>query len=371
MLKIGNVQLKSNLILAPMAGYTDVGFRSLCKEFGAGLTVTEMVSVNAMFFAQSKKSTLRLIKTEPNDKPVSVQLFGNNPDRFREVLKQKEFDKFDIIDINCGCPARKITSNNEGGWLLKEFKETLEFEEKRIKKHLEEQNVDTKDEYEYKKGKRVLKKQPPSLTRKRRQSLAEQIIRTCVARGGGRPVTVKFRIGFGEKDDIAVPFARMCQQAGASAITLHARTVSQGYTGTADWSKIAEVKKAVSIPVIANGDITDMKSLQNIKRITNADGFMLGRATVGRPWIFSELCPVKGKDPEKFNFSWEERFKLINRYVSILKRQDAYIFNESKKQIFGMIGNIEDLKETKKKFMLAKDEFEGFAILRNAKPLAK
>ena len=296
-MKIGNVKLASNLILAPMAGFTDVAHRSICREFGAGLTVTEMVSVNAIFFDRTKKGTLKLLKTEPNEKPCSVQLFGNNPERFKEVLQYPEFKKFDIIDINMGCPAKKITRNKEGGFLMTDM------------------------------------------------VLAEKIIRTCVEYAN-RPVTVKFRIGYGTNDNNCVEFAKMCEKAGVSAITLHARTAAQGYSGTADWTKIAEVKKAIKIPVIANGDIVDLKSLEECKRITNADGFMIGRASVGKPWIFAMSdVPVDIKT-------------LALKYIAILKKNDVYLFHEAKKHVSALMP-----KELKKQVITAKDEFEMFKVL--------
>lgn len=233
---IKNVEIENNLFLAPMAGYTDVGFRGLAKKYGAGLTYTEMVSAKALVY--KNKKTQDLLITHKTENPCAVQLFGNDPKSFSEAIKLKCLDKFDIIDINMGCPAPKIFSNGEGSALM--------------------DNVD----------------------------LAQEIVRACV-KATDRPITVKFRSGVNSVT--AVDFAKKMEEAGASLITIHARTKEQGYSGKADLEVAKLVKQAVSIPVIVSGDCVDKQSYDNILNYTKADGVMIGRGALGRPEVFSEI----------------------------------------------------------------------------------
>ncbi len=236
-MKIGKFEIKNNLILAPMAGVSDVAFRELCSHFGVGLTVTEMVSVKALL--HKNKKTHLLLQTFEGESPVAVQLFGHEPKAFEKVLKSGALDKFDIIDINMGCPAPKIVKNGDGSALLK--------------------NLD----------------------------LAREIVKACIS-STDKPVTVKMRKGFYEKDDVLLPFAKMCEEEGVSALTIHPRTHAQGYSGKINLADIAKVKKAVSIPVIGNGDVVDECSYVQMKQ-TGCDGVMIGRRAVGCPEIFSLL----------------------------------------------------------------------------------
>ena len=243
-LRIGNVELKSNVILAPMAGFTDFAFRHLCLNAGAGLVCTEMVSSKALHY--KNKKTEDLLKNFDCDRPVAVQLFGHEPEIMAEAVNNPLLDRFDIIDINMGCPARKIVSNGDGSALLKDFE------------------------------------------------LARKIIEVCV-KATLKPVTVKFRIGYESGEDIAVEFAKMCEQAGAKAVTVHGRTTSQGYAGAVDYEAIKRVKDAVSIPVFANGDCRSKEDYSKILELTNADGVAIGRASIGRPEIFSQITGVDFK----------------------------------------------------------------------------
>lgn len=235
---IKNVELKSNLILAPMAGYTDVAFRHMCLEYGAGLVCTEMISSKALHY--KNKKTEELLASFDSDRPTAVQLFGHEPDIMAEAVKNPLLDKFDVIDINMGCPARKIISNFDGSALLN--------------------NID----------------------------LAREIIEACV-QATDKPITVKFRIGYYEDKIIAVEFAKMCESAGAAAITVHGRTTSQGYAGKVDYDVIKQVKEAVNIPVFANGDCKTKEDYDNIMKITGGDGIAIGRGAVGKPEVFSEM----------------------------------------------------------------------------------
>jgi len=236
-LKIGNVELDNNLILAPMAGITDLAFRKICKECGAGLVETEMVSSRAIVYGDDK--TLKMLNTEGEKRPVSMQIFGNDPDIMAEAAKFLN-DKADIIDINMGCPAPKVVKNGDGSRLL--------------------QNLD----------------------------LAYNIVKSVVS-VAKVPVTVKIRKGWDESSIVAVDIAKRIEAAGASAIVVHGRTRSEFYSGHADWNIIKDVKDAVYIPVIGNGDVVDGKSAREMFEKTGVDGIMLGRASLGNPWIFSEI----------------------------------------------------------------------------------
>ncbi len=237
-LKIGNVTLKNNLLLAPIAGYSDVGFRKVCKKYGAALTCTEMISVKALLFGNKK--TFDLLATFEGEKPCAVQLFGSNPKDFEKVLKLGILDKFDIIDINMGCPAPKIFQNGDGSALLGDIKK------------------------------------------------AGDIVRACV-RATSKPITVKFRSGIDSDHIVAVEFAKELESAGASMLTIHARTRQQGYSGRADLLVAKAVKDAVNIPVVVSGDCVDKKSYISILEKTGADGVMIARGALGRPEVFAEI----------------------------------------------------------------------------------
>ena len=237
-MKIGNVQLKNEYIFAPIAGYSDVGFRSLCSKYGAGLTVTEMVSAKGLNFNNPNSEVL--LATTKGESPVAVQLFGSDPEQLFKAAQNPLLKKFDIIDINMGCPVRKVTSNGEGSALMKNPK-----------------------------------------------FIAELVQATV--EGGKRPVTVKLRSGFDLNKPTVVECAIWAQKGGASAVTIHPRFREQFYSGYADWSLIGEVKNAVDIPVIANGDIVDFASAKAVKQVTNCDGIMIARGALGKPYIFAEL----------------------------------------------------------------------------------
>ena len=241
-LVIKNVKLENNLLLAPIAGYSDVGLRCLAKKYGAGLTCTEMVSAKALTYGNKK--TEDLLITFPEEKPCAVQLFGNEPEVFYEAIKLPCLDKFDIIDINMGCPAPKIYGNGEGSALMADVDKACE------------------------------------------------IVKACV-RATDRPITVKFRSGIDESSINAVEFAKAMEKAGASAITIHARTKVQGYSGKADLNIAKAVKEAVKIPVIVSGDCVDKESYENILKQTNADGVMIARGALGRPEVFAEILNKK------------------------------------------------------------------------------
>jgi len=233
-LLLGNVQIRNNLIMAPMAGVTDVFFRALVWEHGAGLTVSEMVSAKSIVY--NNKNTFRLLENNSDIRPYSVQFFGHEPEVISEAIKRLEDFPFDIVDINMGCPMPKITKNGEGAALMTT------------------------------------------------PVLAGQIIEAAV-NASHRPVTVKIRKGFTPATANAVEMARIAQECGAVAVAVHGRTRDQFYTGLADWDAIAAVKQAVSIPVFGNGDISTPEIA--VERLKLCDGLLVARGAMGNPWLFS------------------------------------------------------------------------------------
>ncbi|MCR5235212.1 MAG: tRNA dihydrouridine synthase DusB [Lachnospiraceae bacterium] len=238
MVRIGNVTLKNRWILAPMAGVCDLPFRVLCTRMGAGMTCMEMVSAKAIYYNNRKTDELMEISDE--EEVVSLQLFGSDPSIMGDMAKRIEGRPFALLDINMGCPVPKVVNNHEGSALMKD------------------------------------------------PGLAGRIIESVV-RAIDKPVTVKIRKGFDEEHVNAVEMAHIAQESGASAVAVHGRTREQYYSGRADWDIIRQVREAVSIPVIGNGDVTDALSAQAMLEQTGCDAVMIGRACQGNPWIFKEL----------------------------------------------------------------------------------
>lgn len=294
-LKIGNVELENNLILAPMAGVTNLPFRIICKDYGAGMVCTEMASAKAMFHNDQK--TKRLFNTEGEKRPISFQVFGSELESIAYAVKYMS-DFADIIDINMGCPAPKVVKNGDGSKLL------LDIEK------------------------------------------AKQIIETAV-QNSKVPVTVKFRKGWDKENIVAVEIAQIAEQAGASAVTIHGRTRSEFYTGKADWDIIKKVKQSVHIPVIGNGDVTDEESALAMFEQTGVDGIMIGRGSFGNPWIFKNIkhyLQTGEKLPQPTN---QERLQIMEKHIQLAveeKGEDVAI-KELRKHISWYTKNLKNSSE--------------------------
>jgi len=236
-LKIGSLELDSKVLAAPMAGVSDSSFRILCREFGAGAVFTEMISAKALYY--KNENTKDLLHKTPGEEPVILQLFGSEADVIAREGEKLQ-DQFVAIDLNMGCPAPKIVKNHEGSYLMREPRKVYE-------------------------------------------------IVKALAGAVKIPVTVKIRKGCALEDDMAVEIAKICEQAGADAVTVHGRTSAQMYSGHADWDVIRRVKEAIRIPVIGNGDVVSAESAMQMLKETGCDGIMVGRASRGNPWLFEEI----------------------------------------------------------------------------------
>lgn len=240
--QIGNVTLENNLVLAPMAGVTDLPFRLLCREQGCGLLYTEMVSAKAIQY--KNKNTFALLQIDPKEHPVVLQLFGSDPEIMSETVKQLEEGPYDMFDINMGCPVPKVVNNQEGSALMKDPK------------------------------------------------LAEKIV-SAMVKAVKKPITVKIRKGFDRESVNAVEMAKVLEGAGAAAVAIHGRTREEYYSGQADWEIIRQVKEAVSIPVIGNGDIVSPEDVEEMVKRTGCDAVMIGRGARGDPWIFKQIMEYR------------------------------------------------------------------------------
>lgn len=312
-LKIGNVVLENNVILAPMAGVTDLPFRLLCKEQGAGLICMEMVSAKAVHYRN--KNTEALLEIHPEEQPVSLQLFGSEPDIMAETAARIEERPFAILDINMGCPVPKVVNNREGSALMKEPK------------------------------------------------LVEEIV-TSVVKAIKKPVTVKIRKGFDDNNVNAVEIARIIEASGAAAVAVHGRTREQYYSGKADWDIIRQVKEAVKIPVIGNGDVTDAVSAKRLVEETGCDGIMIGRAARGNPWIFKEITQYLDTGIVTERPSAAEVRETILRHAALqLKYKGEYIgIREMRKHVAWYTAGYPHSASLRRRV----NEMETFAELENS-----
>lgn len=259
-IKIGNILVENNVFLAPMAGVTDIPFRKICRKFGPGLTYTEMASTKAMEFGSDK--TEKIIQIMSDERPSIVQIFGSDKDTIRKTIeKLNQQEDIDIIDINMGCPAPKLVKNGDGAGLLLDLKKVEE-----------------------------IIKEATSVSKK--------------------PITVKTRKGFNDDIITAVEVAKICEKYGVAMITIHGRTREQYYSGVADLDIIKKVKESVKIPVIGNGDITDVESAKKMFEYTGCDGIMIARGAQGNPWIFKSIL-----DGQDYVPSLEERLEIILEHI--------------------------------------------------------
>ena len=260
-MKLGKFEFQKPIFLAPMAGVTDIAYRILAHEMGCPLVFGEMVSSLGIHYRNLK--TLEMLRTIPEERPIAIQIFGNDPERMAESARYiEDLGVADIIDVNFGCPVPKVVKNGEGSALLKN----------------------------------------PELGAK---------ILSTIKKSIKIPLTVKMRIGW-DRDE-SVELAKRFEQTGVDAIAIHGRTREQYYSGMANWNSIARVKASVNVPIIANGDIKDLESLKKVQEITKADGFMVGRAAQGNPWIFKELTETR-----RINPSMKDRAEMILKHLNLL-----------------------------------------------------
>lgn len=295
-MKIANIDLVGDAVLAPIAGWTDVAFRDIAVKYGATLTYTEMISCKGMVYGSEK--TKELLATTEYERVKAVQIFGCEPEIMAKACLMPEMQKFDIIDINMGCPVPKIVGNGEGSALLNN------------------------------------------------PQLASKIVKT-IKQSTNKAVTVKFRKGFKKGENVAVDFAKYMQDAGADCVTVHGRTREDYYSGKADWDTIAKVVESVEIPVIANGDVVDLDSYLNIKNHTKASGVMIARGAMGNLQIFKEICDYHSKIATIFEKVDVKRDILMQ--IELLKQfySERYIYSNMKKQVCAYMKGMAGCKQLK------------------------
>ena len=314
-MKIGNLELENNVFLAPMAGVTDLPFRILCKEMGCGLVYSEMVSAKGILY--DNKNTTELLEIDPKERPVAVQLFGSDPKILGAMAKKIEQYPIDIIDVNMGCPAPKIVKNGEGSCLMK----------------------------------------TPELVGRIVKSLVES---------QSKPVTIKFRKGFDDDHINAVEIAKIAEANGASAVAVHGRTREQYYSGKADWDIIKQVKEAVNIPVIGNGDVFTPQDAKNLLEHTGCDAIMVGRGAQGNPWVFKRILHYLQTGELLPEPTAEERVEKALRHAQMLiDYKGEYIgVREMRKHMAWYMKGMPGAAELRGKLNYAENRAELEALLR-------
>lgn len=315
--KIGNITIKNQIVFAPMAGVSNKSYRTIIKKMGAGLIYSEMIST--MGIKYNSKKTLELLKINEEERPIAIQIFGNDIETFVESAKYIEKNiKPDMIDINMGCPVPKIALKNQAG--------------------------------------SALLKNPQKI-----YEIVSSVVKNTIT-----PITVKIRSGWDNEHINAIEVAKMCEKAGAKAICIHARTRSQGYTGKADWNIIKQVKENVNIPVIGNGDIKTIYDAKRMLEETKCDAIMIGRATLGNPWIIKECVEYieHNKIIEKPNN--EEKLKMIIKHYNLLKQNtnEKQALLEIRSHALWYIKGMNKSKEIKQKIMETKSETEFITIIK-------
>lgn len=298
-MKIGNVNLDNNIFLAPMAGVTDLPFRLLCREEGCGMVYTEMVSAKAILY--NNRNTEDLMRVEPGENPIAIQLFGSDPQIMADMAKRVEERPFDVIDVNMGCPVNKIVQNGEGSALM----------------------------------------QNPKLVGEIVEAMAKAV---------KKPVTIKIRKGFDDEHINAVEIAHIAQESGAAAVAVHGRTRQQFYSGKADWEIIRKVKEALTIPVIGNGDVMQAEDAVRMMKETGCDGVMVARGAQGNPWIFSEIEYYLKNGKRKERPSIGEVKEMIRRHANLLLKYK---------------GEFTGIREMRKHFAWYTAGYPNSAALRN------
>ena len=305
-LKIGNVELNNNILLAPLAGITDRPFRMICEKFNPGLVCTEMISAKGLYYDDSKTEQLLYMKDEK--RPIAVQIFGSDVQAMGYAAEY--VSKFaDIVDINMGCPAPKVVKNGDGSRLLLDLDKA--------------------------------------------KAIIEEVVKKATV-----PVTVKFRKGWDNNSIVAVEMAKIAEASGASAVTIHGRTRSEFYSGEADWKIIKAVKESVNIPVIGNGDVKNADDAKRMFDETGVDGIMIGRGALGNPWIFEEI--INELNGDKFEISNNERLNLILEHFNLMleDKPERVAIMEMRKHIGWYVKNTKDASKVRERINQILDKEE-------------